>query len=107
MATRLGQSGQRYPTNILACALWVSKGLTNLFRLDSSTEVILLLVLISSSGKNGVDNIPVIKAAILGSMLATMLLCLGLCFLVAGLKRQESAFSKTVSETGSALLFIA
>jgi Ca2+:H+ antiporter len=83
----------------------VRQGLTKTFaRLDSLTEVILLLVLVSNSGKNGADNIPVIKAAILGSMLATMLLCLGLCFFVAGLRRDVSSFSETVGETGSALL---
>ena len=49
----------------------------------------------------------VIKAAILGSILATMLLCLGLCFLVGGIKRTEQTFSHAISETGSGLLLTA
>lgn len=54
-----------------------------------------------------VDYFQVIKAAILGSVLATMLLCLGLCFVAAGFKREETHFSETVSEAGSGLLLTA
>lgn len=36
-----------------------------------------------------------------------MLLCLGLCFFVSGLRRDESHFSETVSEAGSGLLLTA
>lgn len=53
------------------------------------------------------DQINVIKAAILGSILANMLLCLGLCFFASGLRRDESHFSETVSEAGSGLLLTA
>lgn len=49
----------------------------------------------------------VIKAAILGSILATMLLCLGFCFFVGGLRRNEQSFSHAISETGSGLLLTA
>lgn len=49
----------------------------------------------------------VIRAAILGSMLATMLLCLGLCFFAAGLRHDESEFDAAISEVGSGLLLIA
>ncbi|EPE02336.1 ca2+ h+ antiporter [Ophiostoma piceae UAMH 11346] len=49
----------------------------------------------------------VIQAAILGSILATMLLCLGLCFFIGGIKREEQEFSETVSEAGSGLLLTA
>jgi len=70
-------------------------------------EITLFMVLISRNGKDGVDYIQVIKAAILGSILATMLLCLGLCFVVGGLRRHESTFSEAVSEAGSGLLLTA
>ncbi len=50
---------------------------------------------------------PVIQAAILGSILATMLLCLGLCFFVGGLRRQEQSFDEAVSEAGTGLLLVA
>jgi len=49
----------------------------------------------------------VIQAAILGSILATMLLCLGLCFFAGGLRRDEQSFNEAVSEAGSGLLFVA
>ena len=51
--------------------------------------------------------IPVIQAAILGSILANLLLCLGLCFFVGGVKRAEQEFHESVSEVGSGLLLVA
>lgn len=75
--------------------------------LGSLVEIILFMVLISRSGEDGVNYIQVIKAAILGSILATMLLCLGICFVVGGLRRHENTFSSAVSETGSGLLLMA
>jgi len=74
--------------------------------LGSLVEIIMFMVLLNRED-DGVDYIQVIKAAILGSILATMLLCLGLCFLVGGLRRQESTFSEAVSEAGSGLLLTA
>ena len=58
---------------------------------------------------NSVDNnlIPVIRAAILGSILANLLLCLGLCFFVGGLNRDEQKFDEVISEVGSGLLLMA
>lgn len=49
----------------------------------------------------------VIKAAILGSILANLLLCLGLCFFASGMRRDESHFNEAVSEAGSGLLLTA
>ena len=49
----------------------------------------------------------VIKAAILGSILATMLLCLGMCFFVGGIFRDDQKFNEAVSEAGSGLLLTA
>lgn len=69
--------------------------------LSSVVEIVLFMVLIRS------DNFPVIRAAILGSILANLLLCLGLCFFFGGLKRQEQAFHEAVSEVGSGLLLVA
>lgn len=75
--------------------------------LGSLVEIILFMVLITRSGSDGIDYIQVIKAAILGSILATMLLCLGLCFFVGGLRREESSFDEAVSEVGAGLLLTA
>ncbi|WYZ45443.1 hypothetical protein EsH8_VIII_000759 [Colletotrichum jinshuiense] len=67
----------------------------------SIVEIILFMVLLAG------DQFTVIQAAILGSILATMLLCLGLCFIAGGLRREEAEFSETVSEAGSGLLLTA
>ncbi|KAK3324222.1 Sodium/calcium exchanger protein-domain-containing protein [Cercophora scortea] len=76
--------------------------------LGSLVEIILFMVLITRDiEKGGVDYIQVIRAAILGSVLATMLLCLGLCFIAGGIRREETTFSETVSEAGSGLLLTA
>ncbi|KAF2835287.1 Ca2+/H+ antiporter [Patellaria atrata CBS 101060] len=71
--------------------------------LGSLVELILFMVLIA----RGESNIPVIKAAILGSILANLLLCLGLCFFAGGLLRDEQTFHEAVSEVGSGLMLVA
>ncbi|KAK0714609.1 hypothetical protein B0H67DRAFT_490983 [Lasiosphaeris hirsuta] len=75
--------------------------------LGSLVEIIMFMVLISRPETPGIDYTQVIRAAILGSVLATMLLCLGLCFVVGGFKRDEQTFSEAVSEAGSGLLLVA
>ncbi|KAK4238082.1 hypothetical protein C8A03DRAFT_15422 [Achaetomium macrosporum] len=75
--------------------------------LGGIVEIIMFIVLITRPDTDHVNYIQVIQAAILGSVLATMLLCLGLCFFFAGLKREETVFSETVSEAGSGLLLTA
>jgi len=69
--------------------------------LGSVVELILFMVLLTR------DQYPVIKSAVLGSILATMLLCLGLCFFAGGLRRGEQEFSDTVSEVGCGILLTA
>ncbi|KAK2774268.1 hypothetical protein FQN52_006757 [Onygenales sp. PD_12] len=73
--------------------------------LSSVVELVLLMVLISNDEGNNL--IPVIHAAILGSILANLLLCLGLCFFLGGLRRDEQQFHSVISETGSGLLLVA
>ena len=51
--------------------------------------------------------IPVIQAAILGSILANLLLCLGFCFFVGGMNRDEQEFDEAISEVGTGLLLVA
>lgn len=54
------------------------------------------------------DNlIPVIRSAILGSILANLLLCLGACFFFGGLGRNEQEFNPAISEVGNGLLLVA
>ena len=63
------------------------------------------MVLIHNSVGNSL--VPVIRAAILGSILANLLLCLGFCFFAGGLRRQEQEFDEVISEVGSGLLLMA
>ena len=51
--------------------------------------------------------VPVIRAAILGSILANILLCMGCCFFAGGLRRDEQEFDAAISEVGSGLLLTA
>lgn len=69
----------------------------------SVVEIILFMILISQ----GEANVPIIKAAILGSILANLLLCLGLCFIAGGMKRDEQVFHEAISEVGSGLMLVA
>lgn len=64
-------------------------------------EIVLFMVLLTR------DQFHVTLAAILGSILATMLLCLGLCFIAGGLRSGEQEFSSVVSEAGTGLLLTA
>ncbi|KAL4925887.1 hydrogen/calcium exchanger domain-containing protein [Aspergillus undulatus] len=73
--------------------------------LSSVVEIVLFMVLIHND--QGGDLIPVIQAAILGSILANLLLCLGLCFFLGGLGREEQVFHDAISEVGSGLLLVA
>ena len=51
--------------------------------------------------------VPVIQAAILGSILTNLLLCLGLVFFVGGIKKKEQKFDAAISEVGSGILLVA
>jgi Ca2+:H+ antiporter len=69
--------------------------------LGSVVEIIMFMVLLKN------DQFAVIQAAILGSVLATQLLCLGLCFVVGGVRHDEQEFDEVVGEVGSDLLLTA
>lgn len=73
--------------------------------LSSVVEIVLFMVLLHND--KGGNLIPVIQAAILGSILANLLLCLGLCFFFGGIRRHEQSFHEAVSEVGSGLLLVA
>ena len=69
-------------------------------------EIVLFMVLLHKA--NSTNNIiPVIQAAILGSILANLLLCLGFCFFVGGLNRDEQDFEEAISEVGTGLMLVA
>jgi len=71
----------------------------------SVVEIVLFMVLLKKSVGN--SNVPVIQAAILGSILANLLLCLGTCFIAGGLRREEQSFHPGISEAGSGLMLVA
>lgn len=78
----------------------------------SIVEIILFLILIakhrSATGSSEHGNlIPVIQAAILGSILTNLLLCLGACFYVGGLRQASQKFHASISEVGTGLLCVA
>ncbi|RMZ90092.1 hypothetical protein DV736_g2689, partial [Chaetothyriales sp. CBS 134916] len=79
--------------------------------LGSVVEIVLLMVLVAKDkagaevGHGNLTN--VIQAAILGSILTNLLLCLGGCFLVGGIRHKEQKFHAVVSETGSGILLVA
>ncbi|QIX01240.1 hypothetical protein AMS68_006757 [Peltaster fructicola] len=70
----------------------------------SIVEIVVFMVLIKSPGE---DNFTVIRAAILGSILANLLLCLGLCFFVGGIFHPQQSFDEAISEVGGNLMFVA
>ncbi|KAI7372130.1 putative vacuolar cation/proton exchanger 2 [Hortaea werneckii] len=69
----------------------------------SVVEIILFVVLISLDD----GNIGVIRAAILGSILANVLFCLGMCFFVGGIFHPQQTFQEAISEVGSNLMLVA
>lgn len=74
--------------------------------LGGIVEIVLFMVLLHNN--NASDNlIPVIRAAILGSILANLLLCLGACFFFGGIGRNEQDFDPAISEVGNGLLLVA
>lgn len=80
--------------------------------LGSVVEIVLFTVLIAKSSSSGSDEdehnlIPVIQAAILGSLITNLLLCLGGCFFVGGLFHKEQSFHAIISEVGSGILLVA
>ncbi|KAH7062924.1 hypothetical protein BKA63DRAFT_526741 [Paraphoma chrysanthemicola] len=100
-ANLLGFAGQelsrKMPQKAFAVVLETTFG--------SVVEIILFMVLLKKSIGN--SNVPVIQAAILGSILANVLLCLGFCFIAGGLKNKIQEFHPAVSESGNGLLLVA
>ncbi|CAP67152.1 uncharacterized protein PODANS_1_21690 [Podospora anserina S mat+] len=75
----------------------------------SIVEIILFVVLIINHDEKeeGGNMVPIIQAAILGSILTNLLLCLGVCFFVGGIRHVSQRFHAIVSEVGSGLLLVA
>ncbi|KAL6711754.1 hypothetical protein ACN47E_002797 [Coniothyrium glycines] len=100
-AQLLGFAGQELSRKIPQKAIAVVLETT----LGSVVEIILFMVLLKQSV--GDSNIFIIQAAILGSILANLLLCLGTCFIAGGLRHDTQEFHDAVSESGSGLMLVA
>lgn len=107
-ANLLGFAGQEFARKMPKVA-----GILIETTFGSVIEVILFVVLIAEHGPkdhgNGDDGnlVPIIQAAILGSILTNLLLCLGLCFFFGGIRHSEQTFHSVVSEVGTGLLLVA
>ncbi|CAM1506172.1 Fc.00g058130.m01.CDS01 [Cosmosporella sp. VM-42] len=108
-ANLLGFAGQEFARKMPKVA-----GILIETTFGSIIEIILFIVLIAkhdadASKDNGDEGnlIPIIQAAILGSILTNLLLCLGLCFFVGGLRQAVQKFHPVVSEVGTGLLLVA
>ena len=111
-ANLLGFAGQEFAKKMPKVA-----GILIETTFGSVVEIILFIVLIvkhrepdkEEEGGNGDEGnlIPIIQAAILGSILTNLLLCLGLCFFVGGLRQTTQKFHAAISETGNGLLLVA
>ncbi|KAK0388479.1 hypothetical protein NLU13_4723 [Sarocladium strictum] len=111
-ANLLGFSGQEFARKMPKVA-----GILIETTFGSVIEIILFSVLIAKhevpdqgeergNGDEG-NLIPIIQAAILGSILTNLLLCLGLCFFAGGLRQASQKFHPIVSEVGTGLLLVA
>ncbi|KAK7705385.1 hypothetical protein SLS57_010147 [Botryosphaeria dothidea] len=75
--------------------------------LGSIVEIVVFAILITRSATSTFDPIQIIQAAILGSVLANLLFCVGLCFFIGGMKREEQRFHAAIGEVGSGLILVA
>ncbi|KAF2634827.1 calcium/proton exchanger [Massarina eburnea CBS 473.64] len=85
VATRLGDT--------LGALLNVSFG--------NAVELILFIILLAA------NQIEVVQAALLGSILANLLLILGMAFLLGGLRYQEQLYNSTVTQMSACMLSLA
>jgi Ca2+:H+ antiporter len=118
-ANLLGFAGQEFARKVRSKVAGILIETT----FGSIVEIILFVMLIAkhknANGEHGTGEhegngdegnlIPIIQAAILGSILTNLLLCLGLCFFVGGIRRtsRNLSFHAVVSEVGTGLLLVA
>ncbi len=105
-ANLLGFAGQEFARKMPKVA-----GIIIETTLGSVVEIVLFMVLIAKDNGTGQaghgSKIAVIQAAILGSILTNLLLCLGCCFLAGGIKHKKQRFHPIISEVGSGLILVA
>lgn len=67
----------------------------------NAVELILFIILLAG------NQIEVVQAALLGSILANLLLILGMAFLLGGLRYQEQVYNSTVTQMSACMLSLA
>jgi Ca2+:H+ antiporter len=105
VANLLGFAGQEYARKMPKVS-----GILIETAFGSIVEIILFIILIAKHTSEHDEHgnlVPVIQAAILGSIITNLLLCLGLCFFVGGLRQASQKFHASISEVGSGLLLVA
>jgi Ca2+:H+ antiporter len=102
-ANLLGHAGQEFARKMPKVS-----GILIETTFGSVVEIVLFLILIvKHDGSREEGNlIPIIQAAVLGSILTNLLLCLGLCFVVGGLRQQIQTFHSAVSEVSTIFLAV-
>jgi Ca2+:H+ antiporter len=105
-ASMLGFAGQEFARK---CPVVLGTLIESMF--GAVPEIVLFMVLIAKHNPNalpGEGNLEyVLQAAILGSILSTLLLCLGCVFIAGGIRHKEQRFSPHISEVGSGVMLVA
>jgi Ca2+:H+ antiporter len=105
-ASMLGFAGQEFARK---CPVVLGTLVESMF--GAVPEITLFMVLIAKHNPNalpGEGNLEyVLQAAILGSILSTLLLCLGCVFIAGGIRHKEQRFSPHISEVGSGVMLVA
>ena len=105
-AALLGFAGQEFARKLPTVLGTVVESL-----FGSVVEIVLFMVLIVKHNPQalpGEGNLEgVLQAAILGSIIANLLLCLGFVFIAGGIRHKSQSFSPHISEVGSGVMLVA
>ncbi|KAI4960127.1 hypothetical protein J4E86_001747 [Alternaria arbusti] len=90
-----------HATEVVAARVGDALGALLNVSFGNAVELILFIILLAS------DQIEVVQASLLGSILANLLLILGMAFLLGGLKYQEQVYNNTVTQMSGVMLALA
>ncbi|KAI8936741.1 hypothetical protein NX059_007128 [Plenodomus lindquistii] len=90
-----------HATEVVAARVGDTLGALLNVSFGNAVELILFIILLAS------DQIEVVQASLLGSILANLLLILGMAFLLGGLKYQEQVYNNTVTQMSGVMLALA
>ncbi|RMZ66519.1 membrane bound cation transporter [Pyrenophora seminiperda CCB06] len=90
-----------HATEVVAARVGDALGALLNVSFGNAVELILFIILLASG------QIEVVQASLLGSILANLLLILGMAFLLGGLKYQEQVYNNTVTQMSGVMLALA